>query len=423
MNEELLQFLWKFQLFNFLNCTSVEGKKVEIIKVGKWNTDQGPDFLNAQLKYDGLTWTGPIELHLRSSDWELHKHSESVHYQNIIAHVVYENDREIPYIQKKGIPTIELKSHISKKHIERYQNMQYSSHPIPCEESIGEVKENIPFEMIYVNWILEKWQTSQRAILETYELMNQNWEATLWVRMAYTFGLKINASIFEQMAMDIPFLVIQKISRNEEDLLALLHGKAGLLASPKDDFQQLMADNYGYICHKFSLGKRAFYPKFLRLRPSSFPTIQLAQLANLYHHFPNLFSEMLKVKKGKDAQQLFQNIKANAYFEDHYVYGKTSTKRVKKISKQKINSLMINAILPVQFTYYQYLGKDTQPLIEMLQDLSKENNSIVNRFQSIGFLHENALHSQALIQQFKSKCSKKKCLLCSIGLQIVKNDS
>ncbi len=74
MKEKLLQYLWQFQYFNHSELTTINGEPLQIIHPGTINTNQGPDFLDAKIKINNTIWAGNIELHIKSSDWNLHKH-------------------------------------------------------------------------------------------------------------------------------------------------------------------------------------------------------------------------------------------------------------------------------------------------------------------------------------------------------------
>jgi hypothetical protein len=47
MNEDFLQFIWNFRLFDTANLRTNEGDDVEILSTGLLNKDSGPDFYNA----------------------------------------------------------------------------------------------------------------------------------------------------------------------------------------------------------------------------------------------------------------------------------------------------------------------------------------------------------------------------------------
>ena len=75
MKERLLQYIWRFQYFNKNSLTTIAGEPLQVINSGSFNTNQGPDFLDAKIKIGNTTWAGNVELHVQSSDWESHQHT------------------------------------------------------------------------------------------------------------------------------------------------------------------------------------------------------------------------------------------------------------------------------------------------------------------------------------------------------------
>jgi hypothetical protein len=137
-----------------------------------------------------------------------------------------------------------------------------------------------------------------------------NFEAVLFHSLAYAFGLKINAEIFQQLAESLDFTVVQKIRQNREQLEALFYGTAGWLDDPKDHQSKRWIQEFQFLKSKFNLNNNLFQPRFLRLRPPNFPTLRLSQLAGLYHQEVHLFSKIMNAKKLDDLYAVFSNIKA-----------------------------------------------------------------------------------------------------------------
>lgn len=69
-----------------------EGTHIKVLHRGKWNLEEGPDFKNAKIEIEGETITGDIEIHLKTSDWFSHGHDRNPEYENVILHVVAEDD-------------------------------------------------------------------------------------------------------------------------------------------------------------------------------------------------------------------------------------------------------------------------------------------------------------------------------------------
>ena len=100
MNEDFLYYLWKYHLPG----KTLTGSRKETIYIqhpGQQNYDSGPDFFNGNINIDGTLWAGNIEIHTMSSDWYRHGHQNDPHYDNIILHVVYEDDK--PVRRKSGV--------------------------------------------------------------------------------------------------------------------------------------------------------------------------------------------------------------------------------------------------------------------------------------------------------------------------------
>src|SRR6266496_6800810 len=118
MTERLLQFIWQFQYFNKSELTTSAGEIVQIIFPGGYNTNQGPDFSDAKIKIGNETWAGNVQLHFKTSDWNKHQHHKDSNYNNVILHVVWEDDCETI-----NVPTFQLKERVSKILLQRYEEL------------------------------------------------------------------------------------------------------------------------------------------------------------------------------------------------------------------------------------------------------------------------------------------------------------
>lgn len=74
---------------------SESGKRLQIISPGTLNLFEGPDLLDIAILLDGFLIIGSAEFHKKSSDWISHNHSTNPNFQNVILHIVFENDVKI----------------------------------------------------------------------------------------------------------------------------------------------------------------------------------------------------------------------------------------------------------------------------------------------------------------------------------------
>lgn len=89
--ESVMQSAWD-RLPNGVPLRLNDGSEAVILSHGIWNMEAGPDFLNAKIMRNGRIMRGDIELHRKSSDFIRHGHLEDAAYNDVILHVVSEDD-------------------------------------------------------------------------------------------------------------------------------------------------------------------------------------------------------------------------------------------------------------------------------------------------------------------------------------------
>lgn len=422
ITEDFLHFVWKFKQFHPLNLISSEGDKIEIINPGLFNTDSGPDFFNAKLKINDTIWAGNIEIHVFSSDWTKHKHQFNKAYNNVILHVVYENDAKVFNEKGNPVPTIALKDILFFYVAENYLNLKENNLWVSCQDKLSLVKP-----IIIQTWmerlIIDRLEYKSKPILQLFVNSISNWEEIFYIQLAHNFGFKINSLPFELVAKSISLTTLAKHKNNLFQLEALLFGQAGLLFDATDNYSQQLSQEYHILKKKFSLTPiDGSMWKFLRIRPVNFPTIRLAQFASLIYKSSSLFSKVLEIKTSKDIFSLF-DVQASEYWQSHYRFDKKSTKTPQHIGKSAIENIAINTLIPFIFVYGKQYENDTfiEKALNLLDELPAENNSIIQSWEKLGIKPNNASQSQALIHLKNEYCSKKKCLNCTIGNQLLIN--
>lgn len=417
MTEKLLQYLWNYKVFKYFDFKDIEGNSVEIIHFGKWNKNAGPDFLDAKIKINGLLLAGNIELHVRSSDWIFHHHSIDPNYQNIILHVVFQHDIEIHDLTEKRVPTLELQNYIDKNILWRYEKLSNGDQFIACENIFDPKK--IPFNFHEEN-ILKKLDEKSLEIEQSLHQYKNNFEAVLFHSFAYSFGLKVNALIFRQIAESVEYRIINKIRQNPLQLEALLFGISGWLDDPQDGQMKIWKREFEFIKAKFPVSDLKFHPKFLRLRPPNFPTIRLSQLADLYKH-QHLFSKIMEAKSTEQLYDIFKSVKASEYWNFHFNFGSISKVQPKTLSKDFVDLLILNTVLPLQYAYQKDHHEEiADGIIERYSTISAEKNTVIKNWEKLGLKVNNALESQSLIYHHKTCCEPKNCLSCAIGFKLLK---
>lgn len=421
MRETVLHYLWKFRKLKTQEFHSIDGQTIQIIHPGHHNQDSGPDFLNACIAINGIEWNGHVEIHVRSSEWVRHKHQHDPAYGNVILHVVYECDR--PVFTYSGVELIqaEIKDLVRKEDIENALGFIRSKRALPCA---------VYFPTLPTVTLLEQ---KQRALLQRLEnrfiaiqqellRCNYNWEQVTYKLVARAFGTKVNKHAFERLAEVAPLGLVHRHAYTVQNTEAALFHFSGLLEEEKGEYAIELKRNSGQLGLKYpgiALQKQEW--KFATMRPHNFPTVRIAQLADLVYKQRQLFSRIIESHTIHELREVF-NCQASAFWDNHYRFAEPSgAVGVKRPGTAFVDGLLINAAIPLYFTYGKVTGRNdmVERCLDWLEELPAEKNAVVDEFAGAGLGCRSAFDSQALVEQKNSFCSVKKCLNCSIGLKII----
>lgn len=419
MNEALFQFIWKFKLYDFALLKSVKGDDVQVLNVGQHNQNSGPDFLEAKIKIGDTLWVGNVELHLKGQDWQKHKHDQQKEYSNIILHVLYEplvGSERLP-----DVPTIILKPFIADLTLMRYTRLAENKDTIPCA-SFFAMQSSLSIKQAADAMLYERLQRKQISIEAMLENQGNDWENVLFQLVARYLGASVNKEPFQQLANLLPISLLGKHVHNPLQVEALIFGQAGFLEEQyQDEYPAQLRKEYLYLKRLYGLApmdKSLF--KFLRLRPSGFPTVRLAHLAAMMVGEIKLFSALLEAKTVSAAYSLFEAT-LNDYWKTHYQFDKFSPQARTKLGISTKRILLINAIAPILFAFGKYKGDEhlCERAISFLESCAPESNAIVSAWSKLGWKPENACDTQAMLQLKLAYCDKFRCLECSLGLKIL----
>ena len=430
MKEEFLYYIWENRLTD-RDLKTTEGETIDIVATGYRNTNSGPDFLEAKIQIGDKLWAGHVEIHVKTSDWNRHGHQTDKAYKNVILHVVYENDMQV-----NDIPTLELKGHFDESLFAQYQKLISSKNWIPCEKSIAKVPV-----FTRLSWLdrmaVERLESKSETVTKILEANQFDWEDALYKLLMRYFGLKVNNEAFETLSNILPFKTLLKHADNLVQVEAMLMGCAGFLEDDfTEDYPLLLKREFNVMKSKFSLlTMPAERWKFMRMRPSNFPTIRLAQMAQLIHKNGCLFSKIREAKNGDEVKVLF-DVEASEYWETHWRFGvglpyhgsrngdvrlpqcdSPTNPKPKHLGETTADVLIINAVAPLLFCYGK-LHKDESlcdTAMQFLEETEAEDNAIIRHFAQCSIKAENAMQSQALLHLYSYFCKRKRCLECRIG--------
>ena len=416
MKEDFLYYLWENRLVTGTLTTS-QGELVEVVNPGYRNNDSGPDFLEARVKVGGQLWAGHVEIHVKTSDWRRHGHQDDKAYRNVVLHVVYCHDEMV-----NDIPVMELKGHFDVALYHQYHEFVNAQRWIACERQLHEVlpfTKNTWLERMAVERLQEKAQKVARLLTAN----KFDWEETLYRLLLRSFGMKVNNDAFETLASLLPFKTLLKHADQLTQLEAMLLGSAGFLTiESEEDYPLLLKREFEVMRTKFNLLSMPVEQwKFMRMRPVNFPTVRLAQLAQMIHRQGPLFSKIKEAATTGEAKALFE-VQASAYWDTHYRFSVMGSTHPKRLGDSTADVLMINAVVPLLFCYGRFHKDERycEKALRFLEYTDAEDNTIVRHYADRGMPPGNAMQSQALLHLNRYYCKRKRCLECSIGNNLLR---
>lgn len=375
MKEDFLQFIWKLRRFDHSNLTLTDGRKLIISKHGEFNANEnGPDFLNAQISIDSISWFGHIEIHSKSSHWYSHNHHTDPSFNNVILHVVWENDKDVNQASEV-IPVLELKNRIAPSVHANFESLKTQHSVFPCHKLIKALDPIYLTNMISSSFLrrIERKYTPY-VNLDEFEF--------LYRLMAKSFGGKTNQFSFEYIAEKLPYSLLNQMDSQKQKLT--IHSYKTLLTKESKKTQAV--------------------PYFKRkgMRPQSNPETRIEQFIKCIPIIQDLKSLTIL-----DTQEFI------------FYFRKKLGDIDKTISFSLQNHLLLNMVVPYFFHLSDSTNEFRQKAIEIAEILPPEKNTIIEQMKALGFSVKNSFDSQAVLEIYNEFCLNKKCLNCAIGCKII----
>ncbi|RZL28804.1 MAG: DUF2851 family protein, partial [Pedobacter sp.] len=189
--EDFLHYVWQFRSFDNNDLQISAGESLKIIHQGFLNKNSGPDFSNAKIQIGETLWAGNVEIHLKSSDWLKHNHQNDSSYENVILHLVYENDIDVKRIDGSVLPVLELKNRISNDLILKYEHLFLNLTDFPCIAQINTVDKLI-IDSFLSRTLIERFEQKTEDVIKTLNELNGNWDETFYRFIARNFEFKVS---------------------------------------------------------------------------------------------------------------------------------------------------------------------------------------------------------------------------------------
>ncbi len=394
MRERWLQTLWAKQDWRGVRLQTHSGQSIHVLHPGFWNADQGPDFLQAQLFLDQVLWVGAVEVHVRSSDWFLHQHTQDPNYQSVVLHVVWQIDPRHP-----ALPTLELSRYYSIPQLRESVLRMGDVALLPCHRIMRPVPD----------WLWAEWRDDLiKQRLERKRTTNRVFDRIgLRRSLARQLGAWINRDVFESINASIPDSLLLTLRVDHLAITALYLGQAGLLAGGfQDDYPTELARVYDHIRNQYVLNPPYRQLLWMRQRPTSDPGYRLAQLAMLIH----LGWDDLSFWQTDDVLDLARKIAridVHAFWKERRNLDGVPINRKEYFSNRVVEGLLINI--------WAWMHPTNPGIQERWTRFCYEDNRITRLYAYLEIQDPTAADSQALLELNHQFCLHRRCGSCALA--------
>jgi len=458
--EHLLRTVWERQRFASSHLRTPDGQRITILSPGTFNSDGGPDFLNARVRIGNVTYRGDVELHTDAAEWKAHNHDRDPHYNRVILHVVMTADAVAPpthTVSHRPVPLLVLHPYLDEQ-VRSAWMTDDKNEPDERIKCYG-LNAEVPAELIS-RWIsslaVERIELKVRRLEERLKQLvderrsvvrepypryygnpdeippphkeyarkdfaeRQLWEQLLYEGIMEGMGYSKNREPFLALAQSMSLRILRQHPLSDTTtMMALLFGAAGLLPSTRVVKEK---EGRSYILplrRRWKELQRSFKSRrlnegdwlFFRLRPTNFPTARLATICFL---LPSLFdesgfrrligilkNEVLSSRERLNMLQAMFHFEPDSYWSRHYHFKSIAGKSGIRLGTARVNEIIVNSIIPIVLLYArvfkdQRARSNARTILSVLPPL--EENSIT-RLMNAQLLERKMTMSSALKQQ------------------------
>ena len=433
------------QLMDRAELTTAGGEPIRIIYPGRKNDDRGADFRDAVIATSQGIIKGDIEVHIKSSDWQAHRHHQDPAYNRVILHVVLWHNSEAATNLHNGktAPILALDKYIGgpNGHWSRLVHSPDSS-GMPCPKTVKGLATNTLAE--FLDSAGEERFSAKAAEFQA-ELTQMEASQCLYQGIMGALGYAKNKPPMLKLARMLLLQILQSMTHgdipDEEHLVqlqVLLMGTAGLLPSQRqnrhreykgDRWADKLEGLWASSGHTQAMSEDEWH--LFRVRPNNFPLRRIAAMSYLILRYRErgLVEEVVDMIKetavsgGHLRLEKGFTVTADGYWASHFDFGLDSrSNNPTLLGRWRAADIAVNVLLPFTLAwsklnpppgveektfelYRGYPGLAANTVVRHMMKQLGLNSSLVN----------SAQRQQGLIHIYNTLCSQGKCQCCRLS--------
>ena len=445
--ESLIVKIWQCQLPDRTDLITEDGEPIKIVYPGRLNDDRGADLLDAVIATRQGLLKGDIEVHIKSSNWQSHRHHRDPHYNQVILHVVFWRDVEAVTCLQNGkrVPTLALCKYI-KSPTCYWNNFIRTSADLSLPYQGTAECSNAGFIGKFLDKAGEKRFAAKASGFQA-DIVKTGAGQSLYQGIMTGLGYAKNKLPFLELARRVPLQTLQEVITQdkisaEECLIrqqALLLGTAGLLLSQRSDWHPVSKSNdkctdrlekiWASFRQSDTMSENDWH--LFKVRPNNLPARRIAAISHLMLHYKErgLLKEIIDkireapIETGHHELEKALLVTTNGYWANHFGPGLPGRITIPAlIGESRAADIAVNVLLPFTFAW----GKLTsQPgLARKALDLYHHYPRLAinalekhmrNQFRLSSDSVDSAQRQQGLIHIYKTLCSQGRCHQCPMS--------
>ena len=406
ITEAFIQDVWRAQPWPAEELRTVEGHRLRVISPGWLNRQEGPDFRTAQLLFNGVLYTGDVEVHLRSGGWHAHGHDDDPRYNDVILHVVHTADKSSPQARTqsgRNVATLVLEPLLSEQTIESILSETPLEPPSGslCGRCAGAIGEDSPERLLSFLRLAGEWRmlSKARALQERADAAGP--DQALFEAFMTACGFSRFKKEFHLLARQLPYDRARQLARLDPLALetAFLTMTGLLPPGPPEAGSSAAAEHYRRLTElrlNHLPGLRALAVEWPRvgIRPANAPERRLSGAARVLARTASaglaetVDSIWIEELPPKERLAGFEAIfpRPMGFWASHYMWnGKTQASPVAIFGAARVLAIVGNVFLPAGLALARRARNRVleERVLEFFENLAGEpDNSVTKRMKA-----------------------------------------
>jgi hypothetical protein len=438
LREEDLAHLWEGQRFPPGALRTRDGRPLQVVYRGRRNGGPGPDFVDAIIADDrGRLLKGDVELHVRASAFWGHGHHRDSRYDNLVLHVVFDDDSGEDTLLACGrrAAVVALAPWVARRAGQlRLWLVQPSLWEEPCRQAVPRLGWPAVQETLAR---LGRMRFRQKQSRFALALRRDGANQVLYEGLLRALGYSRNQEAFGYLARLLPYERLRNVLSEDGGPLAaeaLLLGSAGLLPSQRG--LAAAADPYVEELERlWAVRPGSRVPAELwslqGMRPENQPARRLAAACPLLLRWPSLLASLRELpdeRSGGSPQRLIAawRVAADGFWRSHHDLAGERTGRPTGalLGRGRALELLVNVILPFAAAWAE--AHDLDGLLRRANAaflrLPRPGSYGATRFLEAALRpppgqrgHRNACYQQGLLYLHQRYCAEGECCICPLS--------